>query len=304
MTTVAQLVEQTRQRLAPGQRPVLNKLNGALTSGSTSATLTYDIQGVGPNTRVSIGLEDLHVWDATQATKIASPLQRGMYGSTAMSHADGSLVVVNGEFSTWEIVRAFNEVLAALPGEGVFNFLTVSLTSNAAKVGYNLTSVGNLLGVQQVRYSAVGSQSKYVTINRRNWDVDQALPTGDFAAGEALFIYEPIDPGRTLQVLYKAPFTALDTLTDADLDDVVETQIVGSGEPPPSSIGTLLSVGAALRLTQGRPVERSSSASQGQTRRPEEVSTSDTRLAASPLELEWQRALHRARREQKTRHTA
>lgn len=291
MATVAALVEQTRQRLRPGRRDTLNKLNGALTALSTSLVFSYD-SGIASNVRYSVDLEDILGWDANKATMTATPLQRGFNGSTAAIHADGSIVYVNAEISAFEIFRAFNEVLAALPGEGIYKFSTVSLTANASRTGYDMTSVGNLLAVHKVRYKAVGGRLDYIPVPRNQWSVGQSMPTADFASAEALFVYGGMDPGQSVQVLYKAPFTDLTALAD-DVEAI-------SGLP--SSMHALLVVGAALRLTQGRPIERAASDAQGDTRRPQEVTTNDTRLSMTPLELEWQRGVKRARKELIRRH--
>lgn len=290
MPTVASLTEQVRQRLSPGQRPSLNKLATTIDADDTTFAVTYD--GISERHRLSIDLEDIYVWAATAATKTVDDCVRGFNGSTAAAHTSGALVYDNAEFSPFEILRAVNETLQALPGEGIYKFTTVDLTGSASAVGYDLTSVGNLLGVHRVRYEDFGSQNAWVTVPREMWTVRQSMPTGDFASGESLSVYDSVAPGQTLEVLYKTVFTELTTLAQ-DVEAI-------SGLP--ASMHTLLIVGAALRLTQGRPSVRARLDAQGTTRRPEEVTTNDTRAAASPLELEWQRAIQRAKREQTRRH--
>lgn len=292
MPTVAALTEQVRQRLSPGQRPALNKLGTTIDADDQTFTFTYD--GIAANHRISIDLEDFYLWDVTPADKTVNACERGFNGSTAAAHTSGALIYDNPEFSPFEILRAVNETLQALPGEGVFKFTTVDLTGSASAVGYDLTSVGNLLGVHRVRYEDLGSQSAWVTVPRDMWTVRQSMPTGDFASGESLSVYDYVAPGQTLEVLYRTTFTELTTLAQ-DVEAI-------SGLP--ASMHALLVVGAALRLTQGRPTVRARLDGQGNTRRPEEVTTNDTRSAAAPLELEWQRGIQRAKREQVRRHGA
>lgn len=291
MTTVSELLDQVRQRLSPGRRDPIDKLAGTIDSDDVTFAWTYDAP-IANGTRVSIELEDILCWTADSAAKTVTACQRGFNSSTAASHTSGKLIYAEPEHSPFDILRAVNETLAALPGEGIYRFLTVDLTGSATTVGYNLTGVDDLLGVHRVRSKDLAGFGGWTPVTRDRWSVRQAMPTGDFASGEALFIYDEVSPGTTLEVLYRAPFVALDSLADD-----VETD---AGLP--DSMHTLLVVGAALRLTQGRPSERARLDAQGQTRRPQEVTTTDTRSAASPLELEWQRGVQRARREQVRRH--
>lgn len=292
MTTVTQLLAQVRQRVSPGRRDALNKLAGNIGASDTTFTFTYD--GIASKHRISIGLEDIYLWDVSTDTKTVSACERGFNGSTAATHTSGDVIYDDAEFSPFEILRAVNETLDALPGEGIYNFRTVDLTGSASTIGYDLTGVGDLLGVHRVRYKDYGSLGDWITVPREMWTVRQQMPTADFASGESLSVYQEVAAGQTLEVLYRAPFDALSALTD-DVSTV-------SDQAPPASMTSLLVVGAALRLTQGRPSERARLDAQGQTRRPQEVTTNDTRAASSTLELEWQRAVQRAKREQLRRY--
>lgn len=285
MPTVRAYLEQTRQRLSPGRRDVLNKLDGAIANGTaTSFTFAYDA-GVVAGTRVSVGVEDIHLWEASSV--VASPVERGINASTAVAHADDLVVRMDPEFSDWDILRAFNETLHALPGWGVYKYDKVNLTSNAAKVGYNLTSVTDMFDVFRVRYEVPGGEDAWVDIPRYThalggWRSYQNESTDDFASGEAIMVHGHVPSGQRLQVHYRAPFTQFAFATDADLDDDIETQ---SSLPPFAH--PLLAVGAAIRLTQGRALQRSDLSAQGATRRPDEVTTGDTRAAGDPLTREW-----------------
>lgn len=291
MTTLEQVVTRTGQKLNVGRRDTLNKLATTINSSTTTVTLTYDIAGVSPGARVSIGLEDMHVWETTATSKQLT-VERALGGSTAAAHTSGDLVQVNPTYTAFEILTAVNEVLELLPGWGVYHFKTVDLTSDASTVGYDLTSVTDLLRVHSVRYRSLGTDENWPVVQKSLWSVQQKAATSQFASAEALFIRGTMDPGRTVRVLYQAPFTAL-----AALSDNVET-VAGL----PADAHSLLSIGAAYRLTLGRPIARSSMHAQGDTRRPEEVSTSDTRTAAAGLFGEWVAAIEAAKDNQTRRY--
>lgn len=292
MASVSALVEQTRQRLSPGRRDTIDRLNGSLTNSATSATFDYNAPASG--TRVSIGLEDMLVFASNSSTKQATDLHRGFNGSPTIAHADNLLAYFDPQYSTWDIVRAYNEVLDDLPGWGIYRFTALALTGSASDVGYDLTGVTDTRGIQHVQYESADGTDNWVTIPRSAWTIKQSMNTSDFASGEALFIYDWVEPGREVRVIYKGPFTNLAYASDDDLADDVETQ---TGLE--AARQKLLVVGAALRLTEGRPVERSEMAAQGDTRRAREVTTQDVRVGQAPLYQSWLEAVRSAKRYQR-----
>lgn len=290
MTLFSTLIEETRNLISPIRRDTIDKLSGAIDADGTTVTVTYGENVIGAGKRLSIDMEDLHVWAGSG--KSASAVERGVNGSSASTHADGAVVYVDSSPSTYEIGRAINRKLAALPGEGVFAFPEVTLTGSATLIGYDLTGTTNLVAVHRVRYDNYGPSDDWPIVKRDQWRLDQAANNTDFPSGMSLMVYDDVPPGRTINVTYKAAFTALNLTTAGLAQDA--TTISGL----PDYAVPLLSLGAAILLTAGRPTERAAIDAQGQTRRPQEVTTSDTRLAASPLQVEYQQTLRRVKAEQ------
>lgn len=258
-TTTKNLIDQTKAHLYRGFREQLNQLAADAASGATSLSFVYDLGGIAPGARVSVGLEDYHVWDATPSTKTAT-VQPGMYGSTTSAHSKNDIVVVNPKFSDQEILQAINDDLIDLcaPSNGLFQVKTATLTFNPSNSGYDLTGVTNVDGIIEVKWKQLGSSRNWPTL--RAWAVKRNLPTTDFASGKALFVYDYIDPGVSIVVSYKAPFGTLAALTD----DVATTGL-------PTTATDLPPLGAAIRLTAGREVHRNFDEVQGETRRAEQV---------------------------------
>lgn len=284
MTTVADLIEQTRQRLQPNRRPQLNRLTSPVAPTDTALTFDFDTQ-VTNGSRVSLDLEDLWIWTGSGTS--ADSVQRAMNASTAATHQAGTLAYMNEPYSAWDILRAINEVLFDLPGEGVYTYPTVSLTGSAINVGYDLAGVTNIIEGHRLHYSSRGGLSRWVPIQEHLWEVRQSVPVDAFPSGNALFVYAAVDPGQELQLLYRSGFGSLAALTD----DPTSTGLDATNL-------SLLVIGAAIKLTEGRAIDRSDMHTQGDTRRPAEVSTSDVRTAPAQLYSAWANGIKSARLEQ------
>lgn len=285
MTTVAQAVEASFAKLYTSRRPTLNQLAADINDSTVTIPLVRDVVGLAGGVRVSVDLEDCHVWDVNAT---ALTVRRGHNGSTPAAHGSGAVVYINPEFSPYGVFAAMNETLLALPGSGVVQYKTVDLTSDPTKGGYDLTSVGDLLRVHRVSWRMLGPRSEWSPLPANVWRVEQKSLASEFPSGEGFFLNVDIDPGVDVRVLYQAPFSPLTSLTD-DVEAV-------SGLP--ASAHNLLHVGAMYRLLLGRPVARSSPDGQGDTRRPGEVSVNDSRSGAVGIQQEWLQAVRAARMDQ------
>lgn len=260
-TTLADVISTCRNDyLLTGSREQRNKLAVTVNADDTLLTLSYDLSQLGLGSKVSIGLEDMGVWETNPTSKTVT-VQRADFGSTAAAHAVDDLVTVNSRFTNAQIARAINDELQALSASGLFRMRTVDLTYNAAVDGYDLTGVTDVLSVYQIRSQAVGPENEWPLVPTALWQYQRDLDTSVFASGHAVFIRDALQPGYPMRVTYKAPFSTLSALTD----DVVTT----SGLPAEAL--DLLSLGAGIRLTVGREVRRNLDESQGDTRRAGEV---------------------------------
>lgn len=287
MTTQAVLHDKVRQHL--GKRDTLNKLNGALTTSEDTIVLEYDTTKLAAGQRVSVDMQDYTIWSKVDATKT---LTVETIAGTDASHADNSLVRCNPTYSPYEIGQAINDELDALPGDGLYAFDTVETTAGSA-TGYNLSGLTAFESGHRVWWLDSGTVGRWVPVNRRYWAIEADHETADFASGYALMLRDPfVGSGSRVRVQYKKQFTPLN-LTTAGLAESVET-ISGAD----SWVIPILAVGAAIRLTLGQPSRRADLSEQSSTRRADEVTTADARLAQSPLQLERLQAIKRARREQ------
>lgn len=262
MTTVSEVIATCRNDYLQtgGTREARNRLDGAIDASTTTLTVEFDPQGITDGAKLSIGLEDMGVWNANPSSRTAT-IQRADYGSLAGAHASGDIVFVNAEPTSAQILRAINAELLSLssPGNGLFQMKTVDLSYNASLSGYDLSGVTNLNSVWAVRYRASGSEKYWPMLH--DWEYQRDMASSEFTSTHAIFINQPAEQGQTVRVWYRSGFTSLFFLTD----DILAVSGLHT------EAHDILSIGAAWRLTAGREVSRNITTSQGDTRRASEV---------------------------------
>lgn len=269
-TSATDLVNETFTHLRSMSRPEVNRLTADPGTGGTTVTVDFAVGSIIAGAYLSIDYEIMFVWSVTgQVATVA----RAQLGTTAATHAIGSLVYVNPLFTQFGILRALNEELAALssPANGLFRVATVTLTASGAKMGYDLTGTTGVLGVIDVAWSSSGGLSYYPQV--RSWRLARNMPTADFPSGNALFFYDLPQPGRSVVVTLKVPYVAMTSATT----DVTTTSGLHA------EALDILPLGAAARLVAPREVKRSFTEAQPESRQATEVPPGTARNAASGL---------------------
>lgn len=272
---VAHAINDVRVNFLAGGHPERrNLLSIALgdTTG-TSVVLTHEVTGIAPNSRISIGLEDMHVYTVNPTTKTLT-VTRGDYGTTAATHSADDVVLVGSLHSNAAILDTFNDVLKELAGRGLYDVDHVELTFSSATDGYDLTGTTNLIEVIDVETKAF-IRTDWHRLDISEWRLVQTAETDDFASGNALLLTHGrvAYNGQPLRVWYKKRFTGLTTLTED-----IET---ASGLSDDAY--DLLPLGAAVRLSSGTPLLRNDLMYQPDPRRADEVPAGATIAAPSNL---------------------
>lgn len=269
MPTAADLIQETRSHLQSGSRTELNRLNGSITNSATTLTAEFSMGGIQRGAIIWIDLEAMYVWSVSGQV---ATVQRAYMGTTAATHADDAVIEVNPTWSDFQILRALNQEIQSYssPQVGLFQMKVVDLTFSGARVGYDLTSVTDILDVYDVRWADYGSWKSWPRV--RGWVLARNQSTTDFASGKSLTITDVSAPGRTVRVQYSAPFTTLSALsTDLNTTGLPTTAY----DIPP--------LGAAARLTAPREVVRARIDVQPEPRRAAEVQPGTSQRAAGGL---------------------
>lgn len=275
MTTTLKMLTDTERHLyaAGTARDQRNRLASLAATNATSLTFTYDLKAIRDGASVSVDFERFYVWAVDDGAKTAT-VSAGQDGTTAASHASGAMATVNARFDRFSILGALNDELADLSSYGLFRPRPLDITAVSARAGYDLNA-SDLEDVLKVQYEAVGGSLDWPTLPRGAWSFSRDMATSEFASGKAFFLYDYVPPGRTVRIWYRAPFGSLTTTTTENVETVTGL---------PAAMHDILPLGAAVRLLAGRPVKRTFTESQGDTRRAEEVSTQDTLAAPARLQ--------------------
>lgn len=249
MTTLNDIIEETRNHLYSGALQEQNRLSGAIGSGDTSISLHYALGSLQMRGAIiSIDLELIRVWEFSGTT--ITFCDRGVNGSTAAAHADGSQVEVLPRFPKFRVKQAINEDLDDLcsPFNGLFAVPlgTVDLTYNPSVRGYDFAGVtpANVLGIQEIRYKTPGPIRNWPQITKFHTTRDMA--STEFASTMAIIVAEGAYPGLAMHVRYRQRFTPFVNLTD-DAQTVAQLPVFANDLP---------SLGAAMRLMAPREIKR------------------------------------------------
>jgi hypothetical protein len=279
VTTTQQVIDRIRREFLGSRTEPINRL---ASDPGTGATLTFanELGGISEGARLSIELEDIHVWSTSTTTKTAECL-RGFESTTNVAHATGTLVRVSPRVTDSQILVAINAHLRGLYGEGVYRMDAEEYAYNPSQSLYPLSS--NVLEPYQIwaedRSESIGWVKLY------GWQMARNQNTTDFPSGNAIvFTREAPSAGFQFRITYRRELGTLTTLADN-----VETT---TGTPAID----LLVLGAGMRLTRGRETARNLSDAQGSTRRAQEVPPG--------AELGSHRALQQAYQQELFRETA
>src|SRR5439155_7776767 len=128
------------------------------------------------------------------------------------------------------------------PPNGLWQAKHFTLTTQPVKRTYTIPTLNSdLLDVLEVRYIEPGAEKAWVRMSRWEFSVLRNMPTsgdGSFTTGFGLRFDRGMYPGRTMNVVYAAPFSELATLTD-DVVSVTGLPATAVDIPP---------LGAAARL--------------------------------------------------------
>lgn len=269
MTTVQDLVDETRRHLHGGMQDRLNVLSGAVTSttGST-VSLEDDIKGVGAGSILEVGLEQMYVRTANGSNNSAVVI-RGHDRSVASTHAAGDIVRVNPSYSTFDIFLAVVDEIASLQGSGLYQFDTQEFSYQSSDKVYDLTLDTSQRTPLFVHGAAYERSQRYASWAPTRVELLKDLDEGDFPSTYGLklvgtprarTLYGHVTGGTlvraTVAFSLGTPSALDDDIADFGVTDVIKP---------------IIPVGAAWRMLLGKEARRVNPDHSHGSRRAEEV---------------------------------
>jgi len=201
MATFSDLVNSVRSNLQGYtlRQDRITYLANAITASDTAIT-------VGSSSNLAKGIievDDELIWidnfDKANATMNAIPggFGRGYMGSTAASHAQYAPVYLSPTFPRQMIKQAINDTINSFYPK-LWGVGRTTFTFNASQTTYSLPA--DVETVLYASWQTTGSSLEWLPINR--WRPDGLANTTAFPTGNTINIYENIQPGRTVQVVY------------------------------------------------------------------------------------------------------
>jgi hypothetical protein len=266
MTTLQDLIGETRQHLMTEHPDRINVLQNSVAADANVLQLSYAGAGVAAGARLCVDLEIYHVVEDPTSSSPGTNISviPGTNGSTSAAHTAGTLVYVNPDFSDFRIAQQLNHCLKALEGHGLFWVNSLQFDYSPAISGYDLVA-SDFIDIWRLSHDQSGSANNWPTIPPRFYEVDNAADLTEFPSGRQLVLKSAGSSGRPVKVSYRARFSPFDLDPfDPDADVTTLTHLHNSAHDIPP-------LGAAIRCMFGGEIKRNLLTKQPEPRRSEEV---------------------------------
>lgn len=272
----AELISEVEEHLLGGDRDEINRLSNAMDASQTTVTVDFPLQGATQGSYLCADLEVMYVWSVDNTSQVAT-IQRGVLGSTAATHASGTIVYVNPLFNKWAIFKALNVEVLSLSGadNGLFAEKSFTVITQPVQATYDVPALNlDLRQILEIRWDAVGPERYWPRVSPRNFSVIRDVTTDTGTSGMSIRIDAPsFIPGRRMVIRYAGNFIPLtSTLTD-------DASLTGLG---PTMLD-IPAMGAAARLMGVREAKRTFIERSVDSRRAQEVPPGSSSRAAGVL---------------------
>jgi len=272
MTTLDTTVTQTITKLHGSVgRDTVNILDGAITASATSLDVVYTPSvDLAAGSVIEIGYEQMLVMAVSTNTLT---IIRGWADTTATTHADGDVVVVEPRFSRQQVLNAVADEIRSLPVSIYkIDYAQVTWPADTLQVEADLTRPYRLLQARRTSGDYVGTE---VHVELRN-DADE------YNSGVALLLRDGLFPSATtLTIVYARELETTALTSSSDLEEV------GLKE----TVWDVLPLGAGSRLLLDTDALRADFHRQDQPRAAEEVPPEMIAKTAARWRMEAERRL-------------
>jgi hypothetical protein len=217
-----------------------------LTSDISTTTSTLSVPTVFSLAADQVGegvveIDDELIWiteyDRISRNATVPPYGRGFMGTTAVTHAAGSRVVIKPTFPRSSVKRAIQDTIRAI-GSSMFAAKNTSFTYNSTVDAYVFNNL-NIQNILRLSWQDIGSTKRWVPISKYEWDSSPDAVTWGSGAQTITINDMRIMTGRKINVTYATAPTVLGTASEDSFSE--QTGL-------PESVKDVVVLGAAYRL--------------------------------------------------------
>lgn len=274
MTTMKDLVADTR-RLAYGSlADQINLIAAPAAGGARTITMQYDISGISYGMILSSGL---NVWFVTNVDPTTNSVMviPGYDNAPQDAVAADDFVFIKPRVTDWFVFNAVNDEIVKLssPENGLYKIGSWAVEVDATYQTYEIPQAvdDSLIGLLRVRYRMPGTTDVWVDIPSKSYRVQVNEGTS------YIRILRNVPSGTDVEFLYKGTFTKATSLADDPVADCGLTESMLDIPP----LGALSSL---LMTTDSR---RNQVQQQGDARRAGEVGSSANLATMQSVDREY-----------------
>lgn len=259
MTTMRDLIADTRRMAYGSLGDQINLVAQPYTAGATSLVLDMDVSNITPGMMLSSNLNVWYVKGTDVATKTVFVIP-GYDNSPTVNLDQNEFVYIKPRVTDWYMFETMNQEILRLstPEHGLYQIAMWEAQVDPTWQTYAIpTEAFNMIGLLRVRYRIPGTEDVWYDVPEKAYRVQ----INDAQGNSYIRILRNIPSGTQVQFLYKAPFQQA-----SGLDDNVN-EVCGLS-PTMVDIPTLGCLSTLLRTTESR---RNQVQQQGDARRAGEV---------------------------------
>ena len=275
MTTMRDMVADTRRMAYGSLHDQINLVAQTYTAGATTLVLDMDITGITPGMSLS---SDLNVWyvKGTEPSTNSVFVIPGFDNSPYRNVAIGEFVYIKPRVTDWYMFQTMNQEILRLstPEHGLYQIASWTVPVDPTWQTYEIPqeAYDNMIGMLRVRYRVPGSPDVWLDIPEKSYRIQ-------FNAGTSYVrLLRNVPSGTDVEFLYKATFQQAENLSD-NVNDVCGLSSTMVDIPTLGCLATL------LRTTESR---RNQVQQQGDARRAGEVNSGSNMALASMVDKDHQ----------------
>jgi hypothetical protein len=275
MTTIQDLVADVRRRVYGSMTENINLAQTSASAGQTSIQLELGVDGIQKGMLLSSGL---NVWFvkgvySTDNTVFVVP---GYDNSPKSAIAVGDMVYVRPRMTDWYAFNSINDQLRRLssPDSGLYKIGTWVAEVDATYQTYVVpVEAEGMINLLRVRWRSPGTTDVWTDIPDRYY-------RWVYSSNQNIVrLLLNVPSGTEIEFTYKSPFSQATSLSDDPIADC------GLSE----SMLDIPALGAAVDLLRTTESRRNQVSTQGDSRRPEEISMTANSSIAGVLERDYRR---------------